>query len=298
MNITATGYIGRFAPTPSGPLHYGSIIAALGSYLQAKTNNGKWLVRIDDIDLDRAVTGADKIILQQLESLGLFWDGEVVYQSHRLDLYKASLEILESLNCIYPCTCSRKNLSEKSYACHCRNGLKPDKIARSIKIRTNNNEVSINDQLQGYYAQRLETDVGDFIIKRADGYYAYHLATVVDDAEQKITDIVRGVDLLDSTPRQVFLQNKLNLNTPSYLHLPIAIDNKGKKISKSLAPELINQYIPNEILFSALQFLNQSPPADLISSDVKTILDWAIKNWDIKILPRQKEMPVKREELY
>jgi len=289
-------YIGRFAPTPSGPLHFGSIIAALGSYLQARSKQGKWLVRIDDIDQDRSVIGADRIILEQLKDLGLFWDEDVVYQSQRLDLYQEALEKLQILKCTFPCACSRKDLSDGPYSGICRNGIKPNQIARSIRIRTDNNEIGINDQLQGHYAQCLESDIGDFIIKRADGFFAYHLATVVDDAEQNITDIVRGVDLLDSTPRQVYLQDKLNLITPSYLHLPIAVDSSGKKISKSINPSSINSSKSNKILFNALDFLGQNPPKELIAYDVKAILDWAIENWNINSVPGQKEIPVNLED--
>ncbi len=183
-------------------------------------------------------------------------------------------------------------MSDKPYTGICRDGIKSNQVARSIRIRTDNIEVGINDQLQGRYTQCLEPEIGDFIIKRADGFFAYHLATVVDDAEQNITDIVRGVDLLDSTPRQVYLQNKLNLITPSYLHLPIVVDCSGKKISKSINPASIKLNKSNTILFNALKFLGQKPPKELITYDVKSILDWAIENWEFKLLPKQKEITV------
>jgi glutamyl-Q tRNA(Asp) synthetase len=286
------GYIGRFAPTPSGPLHFGSIIAAFGSYLQARSNNGKWLVRIDDIDQARTVAGADKLILEQLESLRLCWDESVVYQSRRLDLYQTALDELQLLKCTFPCVCSRKDLSDKPYPGTCRTGIKSNSIARSIRIKTSNSEIGINDQLQGYYSQCLESKIGDFIIKRADGFFAYHLAVVVDDAEQNVTNIVRGADLLDSTLRQVYLQNKLNLYTPSYLHLPVAIDNAGKKISKATNAESVNSNSPNETLFNVLGFLGQSPPEELITYDVESILSWSIQNWNINSLPTQKEIKI------
>lgn len=226
----------------------------------------------------------------------MFWDEDVVYQSQRLDLYQAALDKLQTLKCTFPCACSRKNLSDKPYTGICRDGIKSNQIARSIRIRTDNNEVKIDDQLQGHYAQCLESEIGDFIIKRADGFFAYHLATVVDDADQNITDIVRGVDLLDSTPRQVYLQNKLSLRTPSYLHLPIAIDSSGKKISKSVNSTSINPNKPNETLFNALNFLGQNPPKELITYDAKSILDWAIENWDTSALPKQKEITVNQQD--
>jgi glutamyl-Q tRNA(Asp) synthetase len=219
----------------------------------------------------------------------LYWDEPVVYQSQRLDLYQAALEQLQSLKYTFPCACSRKDLSDKPYPGTCRNGIS-NNIARSVRIKTNNNEVGINDQLQGHYSQCLESEIGDFIIKRADGFFAYHLVVVIDDANQNITDIVRGVDLLDSTPRQVYLQNKLNLNTPSYLHLPIAIDNAGKKISKATKAISVNSSKPNKILFNALSFLGQKPPEELITYDVESILNWATQHWDTKSLPKEKEI--------
>lgn len=285
-------YIGRFAPTPSGPLHIGSIIAALGSYLQARHNQGKWLVRIEDIDQSRAIPGADKLILKQLERLGLFWDETVVYQSQRLDLYQAALDKLKLLKCVFPCACSRKDLSDMPYPGTCREGIKSGNVSRSIRIRTNNKPVGINDQLQGHYSHSLESEVGDFIIKRADGFFAYHLAVVVDDTRQNITDIVRGIDLLDSTPRQVYLQKQLEVDTPSYLHLPIAIDETGKKISKANKAESVNANNPSKTLFNALKFLGQTPPGDAIDSDVESLLNWSIQNWDVNLLPKQKEIKI------
>ena len=287
-----SSYIGRFAPTPSGPLHFGSIIAALGSYLQARINQGKWLVRIDDIDQSRSIPGIDKLILDQLERLGLFWDETVVYQSQRHELYQDAIDRLEYLNCIFPCACSRKDLSEKSYPGTCRKGIKTGNSGRAIRIKTNNNEIGMDDQLQGYYAQLLESEVGDFIIKRSDGFYADHLAVVVDDAEQKVTDIVRGVDLLDSTPRQVYLQRLLEVNTPSYLHLPIAVDKTGRKISKTNKAESINANNPGTTLFAVLNFLGQAPPVDIMDSDVESLLNWSIQNWDINSIPKQKEIKI------
>jgi glutamyl-Q tRNA(Asp) synthetase len=264
----------------------------LGSYLHAKKNQGKWLVRIDDIDQARSVTGADKLILDQLETLGLYWDETVVYQSQRHELYQDALDKLQTLNFTFPCACSRKEISDKPYSGTCRNGIKSNQTARSVRIKTNNDELVINDQLQGRYAQCLESEIGDFIVKRADGFFAYHLATVVDDAEQNITDIVRGVDLLESTPRQVYLQNKLDLVTPSYLHMPIAIDSAGKKISKSIQSQPISSNESNEILFNALNFLGQTAPAELKTYDTESILAWAIENWSISSLPKQKEISV------
>lgn len=287
-----SGYIGRFAPTPSGPLHFGSIIAALGSYLQARQQQGEWLVRIEDVDLPRTVPGADKIILEQLEGLGLFWDGEIVYQSQRTPRYQAALDRLEALDRVFPCACTRKATASRPYPGTCRNGIGQGLIGRSIRIKTDAEEIGVNDLLQGYYSQSLEADIGDFIVKRTDGLFAYHLAVVVDDAEQNINEIVRGADLLDSTPRQIYLQKLLGLSVPSYFHLPVAINEDGSKVSKQSHAEAIDSNRPCHVLFKALEFLGQTPPAEFIDSDVESILDWSIQNWDVNSLPKQKEIKI------
>lgn len=283
-------YRGRFAPTPSGPLHSGSVIAALGSYLQAKSKQGKWLVRIDDVDIGRSIAGADKVILQQLEQLGLYWDEEVVYQSKRLDHYQAALEKLESINSTFACYCTRKEIANRVYPGTCRKGIKSDRTRYSIRIKTDNSPIGITDLLQGEYSQQLQSKIGDFIIKRADGYFAYHLATVIDDAEQNITEVVRGLDLLDSTPRQVYLQKQLGLPTPRYLHLPVAIDNSGKKISKSDNAQPITAKNNIITLFNTLTFLGLNPPEQLMKTDVESVLNWGVTNWNIAQLPEEKEM--------
>ena len=240
----------------------------------------------------RSVSGADKIILQQLELLGLYWDEDVVYQSKRLDLYQTALEKLESKKITYPCCCTRKEIGDKVYPGICRKGIKPGKIARSIRIKTDNNPVGITDKLQGEYSQQLQSETGDFIIKRADGYFAYHLATAIDDACQNITEVVRGLDLLESTPRQVYLQKQLGLPTPYYLHLPIAIDKTGKKISKSDNAKSLSKNNPEKTIGNALSFLGHSPPEQILESNVENILNWAIMNWDIGKLSEEKEIMV------
>lgn len=285
-------YTGRFAPTPSGPLHFGSIVAALGSFLQARKHQGRWLVRIEDIDEPRTKPGADKLILEQLERLGLYWDGDIVYQSNRIHLYQSALKILESESLVFSCSCSRKDTANKPYPGTCRN--KSIKIAgdHSIRLLTTNELITLHDLVQGKYSQQLETDTGDFIIKRADGRFAYHLAVVVDDAEQSVTEIVRGIDLLDSTPRQIYLQKKLGLSIPSYLHLPLAIDSPGNKLSKATEAEAANTNDPVNTLLNALTFLGQEPPKELTSSNVHAVLNWAIENWNIKNIPAKKEITI------
>ena len=280
-------YRGRFAPTPSGALHFGSIVTALGSYLDAKSNNGKWFIRIDDVDQSRNKLDANKIILEQLEQLGLIWDGPIVYQSRNIDLYDAALKKLKELNCTFPCVCTRQEVKNQIYPGTCRNKNNISNQKHSIRIKTENTQISIIDRLQGYYAQTIDSEVGDFVIRRSDGYFAYHLATAVDDNEQKITDIVRGFDLLDSTPRQVFLQNKLKYNAAKYLHLPIAIDSTGRKISK--ADNEITPIIsrPKMILVNALRFLGHNPSNEIENSDIKTILDWSVENWNVDLLPKK-----------
>ena len=288
--IKTKNYRGRFAPTPSGTLHFGSIITALGSYLDAKSNNGKWFVRIDDIDRSRNKLNANKIILKQLEQLGLIWDEPIVYQSHNIKLYEAALKKLKELNFTFPCVCSRQEVKNQIYSGSCRNKNNILNQKHSIRIKAENTQISIIDRLQGCYTQAINSEVGDFIIKRSDGYFAYHLATVVDDNEQKITDIVRGFDLLDSTPRQVFLQNKLKYNEPKYLHLPIAIDSTGRKISKTNkeSPSILPS--PAMVLVNALSFLGHCPPDEIKNANIKAILEWSIENWNADLLPNKSKI--------
>lgn len=248
------------------------------------------MVRIDDVDQPRTCSGADKLILEQLENLGLHWDDEIVYQNQRLELYKNALDKLKSLNTSFPCTCTRKEIANKPYPGTCRDGIKSGKTHYSIRLKVNDEAVEFTDLLQGNYSQCLETEVGDFVIKRSDGLFAYHLAVVVDDADQQITEIVRGVDLLDSTPRQIYLQKLLKLHTPDYLHLPIAINESGSKISKQTGAKVIDLKNPTIILFHALEFLGQSPPADAKNSDKESLINWAVKNWQPKRLPKEKEI--------
>lgn len=250
------------------------------------------MLRIEDVDLPRTIPGSAKLILNQLESIGLTWDDEIVYQSQRTPAYEAALETLTSLGSTFPCSCTRKEISNKPYPGTCRNGVTNGQIGRSIRIKTNNQKITVRDLLQGEYTQCLESDIGDFIVKRTDGLFAYHLAVTVDDAEQGITEIVRGADLLDSTPRQMYLQNLLGFSTPSYLHLPVATNEDGCKVSKQSHAAAIDIKRPAQVIFEALQFLGQSPPPEAIDSDLESLLDWSIKNWDIKTIPQQREITI------
>lgn len=236
-------YVGRFAPSPTGPLHAGSLVAALASYLDARAHDGLWLVRIEDIDEGRAVPGAAQEILTLLHRLGMEPDREVVWQSRRKHLYQAAFDRLEAH--AYPCGCNRREIADSRlgfapdgaaiYPGTCRAGLGPGRSTRSLRLRVPEpglDTISFDDRFAGLVSQRLATESGDFVLKRADGYWAYQLAVVVDDAEQGVTDIVRGADLLDSTPRQIYLQRLLGLPTPRYLHVPIVRNADGEKLSK------------------------------------------------------------------
>jgi len=243
-------YVGRFAPSPTGPLHLGSLVAAMASYLDAKVHRGTWLVRIEDLDWDRNVDGADRAILASLRRCGMVWDGEVTWQSRRQPLYEAALERLGAA--VYPCSCSRKEILDSQlsgrlnsgepaatlvYPGTCRHGLAAGKTARALRLQVPSASdprriVAFHDRWAGPVSQDLAAAVGDFVVRRADGFWAYQLAVVVDDAAQGVTDIVRGADLLDSTPRQLYLQRLLGIRHPGYLHVPVVNNASGEKLSK------------------------------------------------------------------
>ena len=273
-------------------MHFGSVISALGSYLQAKRHNGQWFVRIEDVDLPRTIFGSDKVILNQLETIGLTWDSEIIYQSERTPVYHLAIETLSSLGHTFSCSCTRKKISIKPHSCACSQGIADSLSRYSIRIRTDNQIITVNDLLQGKYTQSLMSDVGDFIVKRTDGLFAYHLAVTVDDAEQNINQIVRGADLLNSTPRQIYIQKLLGLPTPTYLHLPVAINKDGSKVSKRSHAAEIDLKNPSRVIFEALQFLGQMPPSEAIHSDLESLMKWAIKNWDINSIPKEKEIKI------
>jgi glutamyl-Q tRNA(Asp) synthetase len=241
--VHQSSYVGRFAPSPTGRLHPGSLVAAVASYLDAKAHRGTWLVRIEDVDEGRSVAGAAEAILELLAALGMQWDGEVVWQSRRKHLYQAASERLQGH--AYPCGCNRREIADSRlglapdgaaiYPGTCRNGLAPGRVARSLRVRVpaaSDDLIAFDDRLAGHVCQRLESESGDFVLKRADGFWAYQLAVVVDDAEQGVTDVVRGADLLDSTPRQIYLQRLLGVPTPRYLHVPVVRNADGEKLSK------------------------------------------------------------------
>jgi glutamyl-Q tRNA(Asp) synthetase len=281
-------YIGRFAPSPTGPLHFGSLLAALASCLEARRQGGGWLVRMEDIDPPREVTGAADLILHTLERYGFEWDGPVLYQSRREEAYRAALDQLQQSGALYACRCSRReameaavaaNLAPGVYAGTCRAAGYAVSGAGALRVRTNGAVVEFTDRLQGLQRQALEHEVGDFVVRRADGLWAYQLAVVVDDAAQDITDVVRGCDLLDSTPRQIHLQRLLGLPIPTYLHLPVAVNAAGEKLSKQTYAAPLPLDAPLPPLWQALRFLGQQPPAELLEGDVAALWHWATTHW-------------------
>lgn len=285
MNST---YIGRFAPSPTGPLHKGSLVAALASYLDAKAHGGQWLVRIEDIDEARTVPGAAQAILQCLNAFGMRWDGDVVWQSQRKALYEAAFARLGSH--VYACGCTRREIADSRigvasdgaavYPGTCRAGLASGKTERAWRLRVPDHAssyVSFEDRWIGSVTQHLATDAGDFVLKRADGFWAYQLAVVVDDTQQDVTDVVRGADLLDSTPRQIYLQRLLGTPTPRYLHVPVVTNTKGEKLSKQTGAQALDLGQPLQELIAVGRFL-QLPVEETRSLDAfwsNAIAGWA-----------------------
>ncbi len=234
------GYIGRFAPSPTGLLHIGSLMAAMGSYLEARVHGGRWLLRMEDLDPPREMPGAAEGILRDLETLGFRWDGQVVYQSSRHAGYEEALARLQKEGQVFPCACSRSEIADSAvagiegpvYPGICRSGIPPGKISRALRLKVGPGDIQFEDQLQGPIRQDLSKDIGDFVVRRADGCYAYQLAVAVDDAWANITHVVRGADLLLSTPRQLHIQTLLGFPHPIYMHLPVATNGAGEKLSK------------------------------------------------------------------
>jgi len=293
-------YIGRFAPSPTGPLHFGSLIAALASYLDARAHNGQWKVRIDDLDKPRTIPGASQDILTTLERFGFEWDDMVMYQSHRTQVYEEALHQLRTDGEVYDCGCSRKEIAEQGlngpfgsiYPGTCRNGLPSGKQARALRCISPKSPVWLDDRLQGKYCQNLSEDIGDFVIRRADGFIAYQLATVIDDDAQGVTDVVRGIDLLDSTPRQIHLQRLLDLPQPRYLHLPVAVNQQHEKLSKKTHARALDCAQATRQLTEAMRFLNQSPPRDLSQASIDEFWNWARQNWSSRRLPAKREIVI------
>lgn len=293
---TPNRYRGRFAPSPTGPLHFGSLVAAVGSYLDARSQDGEWLVRIEDVDGPRTVAGATDHILQTLDGFGFEWDGEVLVQSRRLDIYHAALSRLQLDGWVYPCACSRSEIAaattQKSvdgglrYPGTCRAGLPEGQAARAWRLRVPDREFSFVDRIQGASKQNLEREVGDVVLLRADGQYAYQLAVVVDDAAQGINAVVRGVDLLDSTARQLWLQECLGLPVPSYAHLPVVVNAVGEKLSKQTLAPAVDCAQGSAPLAAACAFLGHPPPPELRGAPLAEFWRWAIPAWSMHRVPK------------
>jgi glutamyl-Q tRNA(Asp) synthetase len=293
--------IGRFAPSPTGPLHVGSLVAAVASFAMARQRGGLWLVRMEDLDTPRVVPGMADDILRTLECLGFAWDGDILWQSRRTEAYGAALQRLLAAGHAYPCGCSRAEIARVATAPHdgdgeipypslCRGGLPPGKEPRSFRVRVPAEPVAFTDLVMGSQHYDLAGICGDFVIKRADGLFAYQLAVVVDDDAQGVTQVVRGADLLSSTPRQIVLQRLLGFDTPAYAHVPLVTGPGGDKLSKrdnalSLAAgrDLARQ--GGDLLLAALRFLGQSPPPELAGSPGSQVLHWAAGHFDPSAVP-------------
>lgn len=291
-----TTYTGRFAPSPTGPLHFGSLLAAMASYLEARSRGGRWLLRIEDIDPPREQPGASAAILRALEVYGFQWDSAVAYQSRNDSTHRRIIARLQESGLAYPCSCSRRDLAGAKagplgvvYPGTCRSGATGDDTA--IRVKTDDAPVRFRDKLQGFQSQRLESESGDFVILRRDGLIAYHLAVVVDDFAQGVTHIVRGVDLMDSTPRQIYLQRVLGYKTPEYAHIPVAVNASGQKLSKLTGAKALPLDTVGPTLVSALRALEQNPPPDLADAAVESIWRWARDHWNVEALAGMGEIP-------
>lgn len=260
---------GRFAPSPTGLLHFGSMVAAIASYLDARSRGGKWLVRMEDVDKPREQAGAAAAILRTLERFGFEWDGEVMVQSRRTEAYRAAFEALRRDGLVYPCACNRREV------CKCRDGMPRAKSARAWRARPDRAErICFEDRAQGTFSELID----DFVVLRADGLYSYQIAVVVDDAEQGVTTVVRGADLLDSTPRQLWLQKGLGYARPEYLHVPVAVNANGQKLSKQTLAPSVDAADAAPVIRKALEFLGQ-PPSDSLPE--------ATQRWDPSLIPRE-----------
>ena len=291
--MTDTPGIGRFAPSPTGPLHQGSLIAAVASYLDARSVGGQWRLRIDDVDRGRSRAAAASAILTTLEAFGLEWDGPVQYQDDRREHYQAALERLEAAGQAYPCGCSRREIAAAAhygpagmiYPGTCRDGIPAGKAPRSWRFRVPTGMLTFTDRRAGEQSIDPAETLGDFVIRRGDGLHAYHLAMVLDDAALGVTDVVRGGDLLPATFPQILLQDALGLPRPRYLHLPVALGDDGRKLSKTNAAPPVRVEDASRSLSDALAFLGHPPPASLSGAPVASLLDWAVQQWRPSAIP-------------
>jgi glutamyl-Q tRNA(Asp) synthetase len=285
-----SAYIGRFAPSPTGPLHLGSLFTALASYLDARSQQGKWLLRVDDLDTPRNKEGSVAAILKTLETFGLCWDDAVYYQSQHIDSYESFLLELEQCRLTYRCSCSRKSLEDLHsvdspeskhtiYPGICRNKSIPAETQHAIRLKTEPYTLSFQDDLQGLISHHLANQHGDFILKRKDGIIAYQFAVVIDDYLQGVNHVVRGCDLLEETPKQIYLQQLLGFPIPTYMHVPVIVDQYSYKLSKQTLATAVDTKSPNKTIFDLLVLLKQNPLDELNGATVNVLLDWAIAHW-------------------
>ncbi|MEM9531255.1 MAG: tRNA glutamyl-Q(34) synthetase GluQRS [Pseudomonadota bacterium] len=298
MNATpraeADGYVGRFAPSPTGRLHLGSLVAAMASYAQARAAGGRWLVRMEDLDPPRERPGAALAIEADLKRFGMEADEPVLYQSTRAEAYQTALDALDTQGRLFPCACTRKSLRGHAiYPGTCRNGLKPGETGRTLRVRVAG-QIGFVDQLQGEQQQDLEREIGDFVVRRGDGLTAYQLAVVVDDAWQGVTEVVRGSDLLDSTPRQIYLQRLLDLPTPRYVHVPVAVNPAGTKLSKQTGATPVDPQNPLPALKSAWGLLGQAALPGTLRATPDEFWEAAIPAWRLNRVPAVGEVAADR----
>jgi glutamyl-Q tRNA(Asp) synthetase len=280
--------VGRFAPTPSGALHLGSLYTAVASYLDARAHRGRWLLRIEDLDRPREVAGSAAGILRTLEEFGFRWDGEAVRQSDRSELYAAALHSLQARGLTFECSCSRLQLEDESrYPGTCRARPQSAGVPTATRLRVEPGLIQFRDRIQGVYRQDVSTAAGDVILKRRDRIYAYLLAVVVDDAEQGVTHVVRGADLLDNTPRQIHLQRCLGLALPEYAHVPVLTEPDDAKLAKSRRSVALEQEKALPQLLAVFSLLGLAPPRSLEGSSIAEAWDWAIAHWDIRHVPKR-----------
>ncbi len=291
--MTSAAYVGRFAPSPTGPLHRGSLVAALASWLDARAADGRWLLRMEDLDRPRCTQESADTILRQLDGYELGWDGAVLYQSQRDDAYAAALDALRAQGAVFACTCTRSQLAQAPrnaegeivYPGTCRLHAGAHREACAWRVRVGEASIHFHDRVRGDMQQDLARTVGDFVVKRADGLFAYQLAVVVDDAFQGITHVVRGADLLWNTPRQIYLQRLLGLPTPIYAHVPLITNAAGQKLSKQTLAPALPERDRRAVLAQALAALGHPPPADLAGAGPRALLAWASAHWRIENVP-------------
>lgn len=279
----ATPYIGRFAPSPTGPLHEGSLLCAVASYLDAKAHQGQWLLRIEDLDPPREMPGADLLIIEALKAHGLHWDGDIMYQSHRLPAYQHALNVLSRSQHVYPCTCRRVDLANVGgpYPGYCRTTPANNNAPHALRLKVDDYRADFVDGLQGRQSEQLSDTCGDYIIRRKDGLFSYQLAVAIDDAAQNVSHVVRGIDLLDSTARQLFVFHKLGYPLPSYTHIPVLVDEQGTKLSKQTGATAIDNQRACDNLLRALHRLQQPLPSGSESCSVESILQFAVQHWSL-----------------